>query len=31
VKAEIDALWESDRDEEEIEDDVDARLEQLGL
>jgi NADPH-dependent ferric siderophore reductase len=31
VKAELDALWESDRDEEEIEDDVDARLEQLGL
>jgi NADPH-dependent ferric siderophore reductase len=31
VKAELDALWESGRDEEEIEDDVDARLEQLGL
>lgn len=31
VRAELDALWESDREEEEIEDDVDARLEQLGL
>lgn len=31
VKDELDALWESGRDEEEIEDDVDARLEQLGL
>jgi hypothetical protein len=31
VKAELDALWGSDRDEAEIEDVVDARLEQLGL
>src|SRR5262245_47672890 len=31
VKAELDAMWDADRDEEEIEDAVTARLEQLGL